>query len=90
MFMTNISLKKLSYYEYSYTVNLSFLSYPGADGCLTNLSKLSCNSNIKNTFFYKLSQICCNIQSLTIEFKDVVSSDLKNLITSHFCINNLF
>ncbi|PKC13013.1 hypothetical protein RhiirA5_352205, partial [Rhizophagus irregularis] len=68
MFMETVSLKKLSYYTSSKTINLSFLRYPGAKGCLTNLSKLSCNSNVKSAFFYKLSQICCNIQSLTIEF----------------------
>ena len=80
MFMKNInSLKKLSYYTNSKTTTLSFIRYPGSKYCLKYLSKLSCNSNIKSTFFYKLSQICCNLQSLTIEFKDVVSSDLKNL-----------
>ncbi|PKY40227.1 uncharacterized protein OCT59_005065 [Rhizophagus irregularis] len=86
MFMETVSLKKLSYYTSSKTINLSFLRYPGAKGCLTNLSKLSCNSNVKSAFFYKLSQICCNIQSLTIEFNGTISSDLKNLISSQ---NNL-
>ncbi|GBB88022.1 hypothetical protein RclHR1_14540001 [Rhizophagus clarus] len=86
MFMENVSLKKLSYYTGSKTINLSFLRYPGAKDCLTNLSKLSCNSNIKSSFFHKLSQICCNIQSITIEFYDTISSDLKNLISSQ---NNL-
>ncbi|GBC21423.2 hypothetical protein GLOIN_2v1784405 [Rhizophagus irregularis DAOM 181602=DAOM 197198] len=82
MFMTKFSLKKLSYYTNSNTVNLSFIRYPGAKDCLRNLSKFSCNSNVKPAFFYKLSQICHNIQSLTIEFKSVVSNGLKDLISS--------
>ncbi|GBB96339.1 hypothetical protein RclHR1_02730011 [Rhizophagus clarus] len=86
MFMTKIPLKKLSYYTNSNTVNLSFIRYPGAKDCLKNLSKFSCNSNVKPAFFYKLSQICCNIQSLTIEFKSMVSNGLKDLISSQ---NNL-
>jgi hypothetical protein len=86
MFMEKVSLKKLSYYTSSKTINLSFLRYPGAEDCLSNLSKLSCNSNIKSAFFFKLSQICCNIQSLTIEFNGTISSDLKHLISSQ---NNL-
>jgi hypothetical protein len=86
MFMTKTSLKKLSYYTDSNTINLSFIRYPGAKDYLRNLSKISCSSGINSTFFYKLSQISCNIQSLTIEFKDTVSEDLKNLISSQ---NNL-
>ncbi|PKY40230.1 hypothetical protein RhiirA4_453554 [Rhizophagus irregularis] len=86
MFMTKTSLKKLSYYTDPNTINLSFLRYPGAKDYLSNLSKLSCSSDIKTKFFYMLSQMCCNIQSLTIEFKDIVSNDLKILISSQ---NNL-
>ncbi|GBB96343.1 hypothetical protein RclHR1_02730015 [Rhizophagus clarus] len=86
MFMTKTSLKKLSYYTDPNTINLSFIRYPGAKDYLTNLSKLSCSSSIKSTFFHKLSQISLNIHSLTIEFKDMVSDDLKNLISSQ---NNL-
>ena len=62
--MTKTSLKKLSYYTNSNTVNLSFLRYPGAKDYLANLSKLSCNSNVKSAFFNKLSQMCHNIKSL--------------------------
>jgi hypothetical protein len=82
MFMTKTSLKKLSYYTDPNTINLSFIRYPGAKDYLTYLSKLSCSSDVKTTFFYILSRICCNIQSLTVEFKDIVSKDLKNLISS--------
>ncbi|EXX77921.1 hypothetical protein RhiirA5_411120 [Rhizophagus irregularis] len=88
MFVKKIySVKKLSYYtNNSNTVNLSFLRYPGAKECLTNLSKLSCSTDVKSAFFYKLSQICYNIQSLNMEFKSVVSNGLKDLICSQ---NNL-
>ncbi|EXX74848.1 uncharacterized protein OCT59_005063 [Rhizophagus irregularis] len=86
MFMAKTSLKKLSYYSDPNTINLSFLRYPGAKDYLTKLSKLSCSSSIKSKFFYKLSQISCNIQSLSIEFKDIISDDLKILISSQ---NNL-
>ncbi|GBB96341.1 hypothetical protein RclHR1_02730013 [Rhizophagus clarus] len=86
MFMTKTSLKKLYYHNGTHTINLSFLRYPGAKDYLTNLSKLNCSSDVKNTFFNILSQVCCNIQSLTIEFKEKFSNDLKNLISSQ---NNL-
>ncbi|PKY40226.1 hypothetical protein RhiirA4_453550 [Rhizophagus irregularis] len=83
MFMKKSSLKKLTYYtNNSNTINLSFLHYSKAKDCLTKLSKLSCNSNVKFSFFHKLSQICFNIQSLTIEFKKPISNDLKDLISS--------
>jgi hypothetical protein len=85
MFMKKILLKKLSYYTDGST-NVTFLHYPKAKDCLTKLSKLSCNSNIEYSFFYKLSKISFNIKSLTIEFKDTISNDLKNLISSQ---NNL-
>ncbi|GBC10638.1 hypothetical protein RclHR1_00980015 [Rhizophagus clarus] len=88
MFMKRISsLKELSIYaNNSNNLNLSILNYPETKDCLTKLSKLSCNSNIKSDFFDKLSQICNNIQTLTIEFNDIISNDLKNLISSQ---NNL-
>ncbi|PKY24667.1 hypothetical protein RhiirB3_472111 [Rhizophagus irregularis] len=87
MFMKKIPLKKLYYYtNNSNTINLSFLHYPKAKDCLKKLSKLSCNSNVKFSFFHKLSQISFNIQSLTIEFKKSISSDLNDLISSQ---NNL-
>jgi hypothetical protein len=88
MFIKSISsLKELSYYfNDSNTLTLSFLNYPETKDCLTKLTKLSCNSNVKSTFFYKLSQICNNIQSLTIEFNGTISNDLKDLISSQ---NNL-
>ncbi|GBB87620.1 hypothetical protein RclHR1_01410003 [Rhizophagus clarus] len=86
MFMTRTSLKKLSYYNNPNTLNLSFVRYPGTKECFTRLSKLTCSSDIKSIFFCKLSQICFNIESLTIEFNGTISNDLKNLISSQ---NNL-
>src|SRR2546421_5267307 len=47
--------------------------------CLTNLSELSCSSNVHSEFFHQLSKICHNIQSLNIRFKDTVPNGLKDL-----------
>src|SRR5947207_5645854 len=80
MFMNQISsLKKLTYYTYylsTYNIlsnNIFFTYFPGARDCLTNLSELRCSSNIHSEFFYHLSQICHNLQSITIEFKNDIS-----------------
>ena len=62
--------------------NLSFINFPGARECLANLTELCCSSNVDSEFFYKLSQICHNLQSLTIKFKSKVSNELKELISS--------
>ncbi|CAB4407502.1 unnamed protein product [Rhizophagus irregularis] len=35
-----------------------------------------------NSHFHKLSQICFNIQSLTIELRNQFQNDLKDLISS--------
>ncbi|RIA94918.1 hypothetical protein C1645_873159 [Glomus cerebriforme] len=56
------------------------------ENCLSNLSELCCNSNIHSEFFYQISQICHNIQSITVEFKEMVSNELNDLIISQ---NNL-
>src|SRR5581483_4383765 len=53
----------------------------GAKDCLTNLSKLSCRSDIYSEFFYQLSQICHNIQSLKIDFVEIISNGLADLIS---------
>src|SRR5581483_6616688 len=58
----------------------TFTLYPGAKDCLANLSKLSCRTDIYSEFFYQLSQICHNIQSLKIKFEDVISNWLEDLI----------
>ncbi|RIA98266.1 hypothetical protein C1645_812988 [Glomus cerebriforme] len=60
----------------------SILLYPGAKDYLKNLSKLCCDSNTSSEFFYQLSQICQNIQSLTIFFEQVISNKLAELISA--------
>ena len=62
------SLRELIVDDYSL---LTFTSYPEARDCLKDLSELSCHSDICAEFVYKLSQICHNIQSLNIYFKEV-------------------
>src|ERR1044072_5337991 len=84
MFMKQISsLKSLDYHsEFVRKVqNIMFIYLPEAKGCLENLTELSCSSDIYSEFFYQLSQICHNIQSLTIEFEEIISDGIKDLIS---------
>jgi hypothetical protein len=83
LFMNQTSLKKLYYfYRYSFsTKKVVFISYPGEESCLKNLSELCCDSTIYSEFFYQLSQICHNIQSLHIYFGKVISNKLTDLIS---------
>jgi hypothetical protein len=73
------SLEKLDIREIQNELILT--TYPGAESCLKNLSELYCYSNIYPEFFYQLSQICHNIQILWIEFRDVISNGLADLIS---------
>ncbi|PKC02515.1 hypothetical protein RhiirA5_503999 [Rhizophagus irregularis] len=80
MFTSQISsLKKLTYYHNRfYHLNISFPYFPGA----RDLSELCCASNLPTNFFYQLSQICHNLQSIFIEFhNNDVSNELKELIS---------
>src|SRR5436190_18873892 len=43
-----------------------FTSFPGANNCLKDLKELHCRSDIDSELLYQLSQICRNIQSLSI------------------------
>ncbi len=80
MFVRQItSLKKLVFYWH--TPNLIFTSYTEAKYCLKILTELDCHSDINSEIFYQLSQICYNIQSLTIIFEYVISSGLIDLIS---------
>ena len=88
MFMNQISsLKKLTYccclFNNITNNNISFNYFPRAKDCLTDLSELHCSSNIN---FDRLSQICHNLQSLTIDIggkgEGEVSNGLKELISS--------
>src|SRR5437016_1542555 len=67
MFMSQISLKKLSYtYNEDFSSdsikniikvpgNKTFVHFLGTRDCLTNLSELSCNSNVPSKKFYQLN-----------------------------------
>ncbi|RIA97025.1 hypothetical protein C1645_856052 [Glomus cerebriforme] len=84
MFMNEISsLKSLDYGSScsKKVENIMFTYLPGAKNCLTDLTKLSCSSEIYSEFFYQISQICHNIQSLIIKFGDFISDGLADLIT---------
>jgi len=69
--------------DYNFGISkVPFTYFPGAENCLADLSVFSCNSDIYPEFFYQLSQICHNIQSLTIIFeKSTPSNGLKKLIS---------
>src|ERR1044072_5391291 len=67
--------------------NIPFLSFPGAKNCLKGLSAFNFHSDISSDFFDQLSQICHDIQTLTIILKDgIISNELKEFISSQ---NNL-
>ncbi len=82
MFMNQTSLKNLNYnYSSSYISNIQFTAYPGAMGCLRNLTELNCCSDLSSGFFYQLSQICRNLQSLKMTIRDIISDGLADLIS---------
>ncbi|RGB38824.1 hypothetical protein C1646_755229 [Rhizophagus diaphanus] len=79
------SLKKLSYYHID-GFNISFPHFPGA----RDLSELYCNSDLPSDFFYQLSQICHNLQSISVNFcTNSVINELKDLISSQNNLKNL-
>ncbi|PKY59606.1 hypothetical protein RhiirA4_482480 [Rhizophagus irregularis] len=79
MFMKEISsLRSLTFTSVPY---ITFSLYPGAKDCLKNLSELRCCSNLSTELFYQLSQTCYNIQSLTIEFKRIISNGIADIIS---------
>jgi hypothetical protein len=89
MFINPISfLKKLTYYDDDdFNLNISF---PHVSW--TELSELCCSSNLSSDFFYQLSQISHNLQSITISFDNDVSNELnelKELISSQNNLKNL-
>src|SRR5437763_7915412 len=86
------SLKEITYYLdiYMYTPdNITFTHFSGAKNCLTDLSELSCSSNVNSEFFHQLSKVCHNIRSLNIRFKDTVPYGLKDLISSQNGLKSL-
>jgi hypothetical protein len=93
MFANQIhSLKRLSYFHYYFhTYNFSFPYFPG----VKDLSELHCCSCLPSDFFYQLSQICHNLQTLSIDFHNYdapiglkvlisLQNNLKNLTLSSF------
>ncbi|PKY16065.1 hypothetical protein RhiirB3_520906 [Rhizophagus irregularis] len=89
MFTSQISsLKKLDYYYnyYCYHVNFSFDNFPGA----RDLLELCCESNLSSDFFYQLSQVCHNLQSISINIdNNDVSNELKELISLQNNLKNI-
>ncbi|PKC66954.1 hypothetical protein RhiirA1_459021 [Rhizophagus irregularis] len=82
MFIKEISsLRNLIFFPFPYITFSFSLLYPEAKDCLKNLSELRCGSDISAGFFYQLSQICFNIQSLTIEFKRIISNGISDMIS---------
>ncbi|GBC28184.2 hypothetical protein GLOIN_2v1876960 [Rhizophagus irregularis DAOM 181602=DAOM 197198] len=92
MFMKQISsLKSLDYYsdESKNIQNFMIIYFPGAENCLTYLTELNCSSDIYAEFFYQISQICHNIKSITIDFEDIISDGLTELISLQKHLKNL-
>jgi len=62
--------------------NVTPTIYLRTGDCLKHLSKLSCRSDIYSQFFYQLSKICQNIQSLKIHFIGNIPNELTDLISA--------
>ncbi|PKY14904.1 hypothetical protein RhiirB3_427000 [Rhizophagus irregularis] len=89
LFMNQIpSLKSLSIYL-PFKQDILIL-YPGSRECLKDLKELYCYTDIYSDFFYQLSQICNNIQSLTLSFRETISNSLKDLIQSQQNLKYLY
>ncbi|GBC41188.2 hypothetical protein GLOIN_2v1784405 [Rhizophagus irregularis DAOM 181602=DAOM 197198] len=87
MFASQItSLKKLTYTFYHNNRNISFPHFPGA----RDLSELCVSSDLSSDFFYQLSQICHNLQSISIKFYDSITNELNELISSQNNLKNLY
>jgi hypothetical protein len=80
MLMNQVSsLKSLVFLSFS---DITLSLYPGAKDCLKNLTELRCSSDISTELLYQLSQICCNIQSFTLEFERTISNGIADLISA--------
>ncbi|EXX76860.1 uncharacterized protein OCT59_027486 [Rhizophagus irregularis] len=85
MFVNQISsLEKLTY-NCRYNTKFSFTYFPGA----RDLSKLCCRSNLPTNFFWQLSKICHNIQSISIDVRTKIPDELNELISSQNNLRNL-
>ncbi|RIA94574.1 hypothetical protein C1645_817852 [Glomus cerebriforme] len=98
MFINKVSLKKLTYclednstnsdIKIPYDVTLTHFS--GARDCLKDVTELSCTDDVQPKFFFQLSKVCHNIQSLIIRFQYSFSNNgLKELISSQNCLKYL-
>src|ERR1051325_4210937 len=81
LLMSQTSLRELIFLSYPPLNVPNLTSFPGAKDCLKNLSELHCESDIYPEFFYQLSQICHNLQLLSITFDNVISNGLADLIS---------
>ncbi|PKC05029.1 hypothetical protein RhiirA5_421459 [Rhizophagus irregularis] len=89
MFMIQVSsLKSLDCYS-GYSKDIIFDNFPGAKKCLNNLTEFNCSSDIDSKFFYQISRICHNIQTLKITFGNDTSNGLAELISSQKNLKNV-
>jgi len=91
-FMNQIpSLKVLNYnVNYSVTIrNIPFVSFPKAKDCLIDLLEFKSDLFIYPEHIYQLSQICHNIQTLSINLHSDVSNGIKDLIFSQNSLKSL-
>ncbi|CAI2172112.1 17574_t:CDS:1 [Funneliformis geosporum] len=83
MLFNQTSLKSLNFYPSPrYLHMIPLFEYPGVDDCLSKLTELRCGSNLYSEFFYRLSQICQNLQSLKIIIEDCISNGLVDLFSA--------
>ncbi|CAI2168075.1 6737_t:CDS:1 [Funneliformis geosporum] len=80
MLMSRISLKKLNIRS-NIIPNFLFFFYPGAINSFKYLSAFGCCSDICPEYFYQLSQMCHNVELLSITLKPVISDGLTDLIS---------
>ncbi|GBB97400.1 hypothetical protein RclHR1_02990001 [Rhizophagus clarus] len=87
MFANQIfSLKKLSYYHHCSPIDFSFPYFPG----VRDLLELHCCSCLPSDIFYQLSQLCHNLQSMSISFcNDITSNEFKELVSFQNNLKNL-
>ncbi len=91
-FMNQIpSLKVLNYnVNYSVTIrNIPFVSFPKAKDCLIDLLEFKSDLCIYPKHIYQLSQICHNIQTLSINLHSDVTNGIKDLISSQNSLKSL-
>ncbi|PKC14766.1 hypothetical protein RhiirA5_409011 [Rhizophagus irregularis] len=87
MLMNQISsFKVLDLKHSNNSGDIIFIYLPEAKIHLENLTELKCDSNICSELFYQMTQLCHNVQSLTIVFESQISNLLTDLISSQ---NNL-